>query len=503
MLSESTSNKILSLYKKYLNEISLFTKEDLKYLMELYSEHSIFNDILKTKGYTVFKKILYNIRLKTCEKYDTIVKFDSNKNVFNLFLFGNVKKRNLFKGMHKEYLKKNSGQYLYCVYHCLSNCLFAEIDRHVYMKYLVSSASELYDKFFKKISKFSFFNNLSNYQYDTLFLNYDERKYGPHETIYEEGDDIDGVYLILKGKCFILKKKIINLSDDSNSNGLLYQNNYLSISNRNDTTRDIKQKKENLKIKNFHTLFAKNNKNNNALLIMSIGDIFGDLEINLNNNKREFSVKCVNYNKTKVWFFSIDLIKDIIKNFKDLSEQKYDIIRTRFEYMNIMDKVKKENPIDKFEIKIDDNINNSKNNCSIFKPFQQKINIRALHPNFGEVSKERQLFPKNNKFVLTSRNHMLNGIFSIFNKNNSTTQPKIKLKILTNKSQNQKNLISIKTENNYIKNVSSNMYPNKVGDKQKIGKISNIKSLCQKIFMNKINKTKVKDLFKSSNDETL
>ena len=214
-------------------------------------------------------------------------------------------------------------------------------------------------------------------------------------------------------------------------------------------------------------------------------------------------MKCVNYNKTKVWFFSIDLIKDIIKNFKDLSEQKYDIIRTRFEYMNIMDKVKKENPIDKFEIKIDDNINNSKNNCSIFKPFQQKINIRALHPNFGEVSKERQLFPKNNKFVLTSRNHMLNGIFSIFNKNNSTTQPKIKLKILTNKSQNQKNLISIKTENNYIKNVSSNMYPNKVGDKQNIGKISNIKSLCQKIFMNKINKTKVKDLFKSSNDETL
>ena len=83
MLSESTSNKILSLYKKYLNEISLFTKEDLKYLMELYSEHSIFNDILKTKEYTILKKILYNIRLKTCEKYDTIVKFDSNKNVFN------------------------------------------------------------------------------------------------------------------------------------------------------------------------------------------------------------------------------------------------------------------------------------------------------------------------------------------------------------------------------------------------------------------------------------
>ena len=102
MLSESTSNKILSLYKKYLNDISSFTKEDLKSLMILYSEHSLFNDMLSTKGYTVFKKILYNIRLKSYEKYDTVVKFDSNKNIFNLLLFGNIKKRNIFKGMRKK-----------------------------------------------------------------------------------------------------------------------------------------------------------------------------------------------------------------------------------------------------------------------------------------------------------------------------------------------------------------------------------------------------------------
>ena len=430
MLSESTSNKILSLYKKYLSDISSFTKEDLKSLMILYSEHSLFNDMLSTKGYTVFKKILYNIRLKSYEKYDTVVKFDSNKNIFNLLLFGNIKKRNIFKGMRKEYEKKNSGKYLYCVYHCLSNCLFAEIDRHVYMKYLVSSASDLYDKFVGKISKYSFFDNLSNVQYETLFLNYDERKYGPHETIYEEGDDIDGVYLILKGKCLILKKRQINLSKDNNSNGLFYQNNYVTITNGNDIYNDIKQLKENNNSKEFHTLFAKNNKNNNALLTMGIGDIFGDLEINLNNNKREFSVKCENYNKTKIWFFSIDLIKNIVKNFKDLSEQKYDIIRTRFEYANIIEKIKKENPINKQELKIDEIMNNSKRIYSNFRPFQQKINICAFQPNFTEGNKKGQFPLKNNKLFLSSRNKTINRKTSIFNKNNSTSQPKIKLKIL-------------------------------------------------------------------------
>ena len=503
MLSESTSNKILSLYKKYLNDITSFSKDDLKHLMLLYSEHSLFHDILTIKGYTAFKKILYNIRLKPCEKYDTMVKFDSNKNVFNLLLCGNVKKRNLFKGMRKEYSKKNSGKYLYCVYQCLSNCLFGEIDRHVYMKYLVSSASDLYDRFFEKISKFNFFENLSITQYNELFLNYDEIKYGPHEIIYEEDDNVDGIYLILKGKCLILKKKVINLSKNR-SNGALYQNNFLTISNSNDNNINSRQKSQYNKSKEFRTLFAKNNKNNNALLTMGIGDIFGDLEINLNNNRREFTVKCENYNKTKVWFFSIDLIKNIIKNFKEISEQKYDIIRTRFEYANIVEKVKKENPINIKEIKIEDLIDNSKKIYSNFKPFQQKINICALQPNFNEIKKEKNLPQKNNKFLLTSRNKILNRKSLNFNKKSSISQPKTKLKLLANKPQNAnpKNLISIRTENNYVKKVTSNTYAINERNKEKIEKIKNIKSLEKKIYLKRMNKKNAKSLFKFSNDDT-
>ena len=98
------------------------------------------------------------------------------------------------------------------------------------MKYLVSNANDLYDKFFKKIRNFSFFSKLPEYQYNNLFLNYVEKKYGPHEIIFEEGDNIDGVYLIIKGKCVILKKKTNNLLlGNVNNNVSCFKNNYLTI----------------------------------------------------------------------------------------------------------------------------------------------------------------------------------------------------------------------------------------------------------------------------------
>ena len=505
MLSEKTSNKIHSLYKKYLYDISLFSKQDLKLLMNYFSEHSLFNNMLKTKGYTVFKKILINIKLKPCERFDSLVKFDSNKNIFNILLFGNIKKRNLFKGVPKETLKKNSGKYLYCVYHCLSDCLFAEIDRHVYMKYLVSSASELYDKFMEKISKFSFFDNLGNYQYNTLFLKYDERKYGPNEIIYEEGDNVDGIYLILKGKCLILKKRknSLNLSlDNINNKSLFNLNNYLTISNNDMNDKQHKNNNDN----QFCPLFAKNHKNNNALLTMSVGDIFGDLETNLNINKREFTVKSVNFNKTKVWFFPLDIIQNIIINFKDLSEQKYDIIKTRYQYANIIDKVKKENPINKNEIKLEELINNNnKSTISNFKSYQQKVNIFSLQNNFNDMQKEKQYNNKNllnNKYLISPRNPILNGRFKPFINYNSKSQSKSQLKILPYDSHSKKNIISIIKENNYIKKVNSNILSITSIETPKITKTNYMNPLDQKIFLKKINKKNAKALLKCSNNET-
>ena len=501
MLSESTLNKIQLLYKQYLNDISLFTEEDLKLLMNYFSEHSLFKDILKAKGFTVFKKILTNIRLKYLERHDSIVKFDSNKNLFNILLFGNIKKRNLFKVLPKEEkLKKNSGKYLYCVYHCLSNCLFAEMDRHVYMKYLVSNAIDLYEKFVEKIRKYSFFDNLNDYHYNNLFFNYQEKKYGPLDTIYEEGDKIDGIYLIIKGKCLIMKKKINNFSLNNN-NSLFYQNNFLTI-----TDNDIydKKKQEN-NSKSFHPIFAKDNKNKNVLLTMGPGDIFGDLEINLNNNKRQFSVKCGNYNKIKVWYFPLKIINNVINNFMDLSLQKYDIIKTRFEYVNLVNKVKNDNIINKKEIKIDEIIMDYKSQKSNFKSFNQKINTYALVSRSNNVPLEKPFINRNllnNMPLISSRNYLLKRKSRLINKNNLSTQSKTKLRILSYKYSKDRNLISIAKENNYIKKANSNRTATKSIDTPRINKMNYLNSLDQKLFMKKMKKNNKNTLIQCSNNET-
>lgn len=498
MLTESTINKIHLLYKKYLNDITSFTDDDLKLLMNYFSEHPLFNEILKTKGFNIFKKILTNIRLKRCEKHDSIVKFDSNKNVFNLFLFGNIKKRNVFKGIPKEIMKKDSEKYLYCIYHCLSDTLFAEIDRHVYMKYLISSGSDLYNKFVEKISKFSFFSNLHDYQYNNLFLKYVEKKYGPHEIIYEEGDKIDGVYLIMKGKCLVSKKKMNNLSLDNSNNT---NTNFSTISN-NDM---FKKKKGENNIRLFHPLFAKINKNNNILLTMNVGDIFGDLEINLNNNKREFTVKSGNFNKTKVWFFPLYIIKNIINNYMDLSTQKYDIIKTRFEYVNLVDKVKKENTINKIELKIDDIINNSKNMNSNFKSFQQKFNLCALKSSTNNIKTEKKYKNTNllsNITLMASRNRLLKRSSKYINKSNFSRQSRPKIKILFSKSQNEKNIISIAKENNFLKKVNNNIISMKSIETPKILNSNDLNRIEQNLFLQKFNKKNNNFLLKLSNNET-
>ena len=135
---------------------------------------------------------------------------------------------------------------------------------------------------------------------------------------------------------------------------------------------------------------------------------------------------------------------------------------------------------------------------------QQKINICALQPNFNEIKKEKNLPQKNNKFLLTSRNKILNRKSLNFNKKSSISQPKTKLKLLANKPQNAnpKNLISIRTENNYVKKVTSNTYAINEINKEKIEKIKNIKSLEKKIYLKRMNKKNAKSLFKFSNDDT-
>jgi len=297
-----------------------------------------------------------------------------------------------------------------------------------------------------------------------------------------------------------LKKKINNYLLDNNS--LFYQNNFLTISNNGMNEK----KKEQNNSKLFHPIFAKDSKNNNVLLTMVPGDIFGDLEINLNNNKREFSVKCGNYNKTKIWYFSLNIIEKIINNFKDLSMQKYDIIKTRFEYANLVNKVKKDNAINKNEMIIDDALMKAKTNRSNFRSLNQKINMFPLSPSSNNSLFEKPFFQNrnllNNVPLISSRNQSLNTKSKRIIKNNLSCQSKPKLRILPYQSPNERNIISILKENNYIKMAKSNKQAMNSNGNLRINKINQLNLIDQKLFLKKINKNKKKNLVQCSNNET-
>ena len=79
---------------------------------------------------------------------------------------------------------------------------------------------------------------------------------------------------------------------------------------------------------------------------------------------------------------------------------------------------------------------------------------------------------------------------------------KAKIKNLPYQSPNERNIISILKENNYIKKAKSNMQAlNSIGN-LRINKINQLNLIDQKLFLKKINKNKKKNLVQCSNNET-
>ena len=203
MLTKQTFISIKTLYNKYQNDINLFSKDDLNILINYLMEHPLFLEIKNTKGYFIIKKIIYNLQIKEFQKGENVNKLNKNNNKSYIILFGDIKKRNYLKNI----IKINSKKIIYCTYKCISNSFFAEIDKELYINYILLDSNILLNNFIKKINKYSFFKNLSYSQYKDLFLNYEEIIYYQNELIYNQGDDVDGIYLIIKGECKIFKKK--------------------------------------------------------------------------------------------------------------------------------------------------------------------------------------------------------------------------------------------------------------------------------------------------------
>ena len=173
---------------------------------------------------------------------------------------------------------------------------------------------------------------------------------------------------------------------------------------------------------------------------------------------------------------------------------------------NLVNKVKKDNAINKNEMIIDDALMKAKTNRSNFRSLNQKINMFPLSPSSNNSLFEKPSFQNrnllNNVPLISSRNQSLNTKSKHINKNNLSCQSKPKLRILPYQSPNERNIISILKENNYIKKAKSNMQAlNSIGN-LRINKINQLNLIDQKLFLKKINKNKKKNLVQCSNNET-
>ena len=437
MLKEETISTILSLYKKYQNDISLFSSEDYQLLINYLVEHTQFSEIQKNKGLSILKKVLYNMKIIEIKKEEEIMKFDETNKKCYIYLFGEIKKKNFFKGSKRLGKKK----YINCNYKCLSVCFFAELDNDFYIKYILEEPSILLKDFIQKLFKFQFFKNLSIIEYKTLFLNYEERIYNQNEIIYKEGDEIDGIYLIIEGECKIIKenlskelllsKEMIRIINNKNS---LHHKSFFS---RNEIiSNDFKCQTER---KKFTSILSNNINKNKVLLIIRECDLFGDLEISKNIKKRQFSIISSNFMKSRLWFFPTKISNIFLRNIQKLSSQKYQILKTRIEFANFMEKMKnidEANSKKTFEVAKIHNLNE--------KRF--KINILSLTKikniiNNNIIMREEK---KGNDIFLTSFRNISNN-----KKNNSNN--------ITSKEMNLKwnpNNFYFNKNNNKILNIS-------------------------------------------------
>ena len=337
MIAEKTLEKIISLYQKCQNDVSLLSEKEINLLIDYFIENSLFSEIKNTKGISILKKVISNLKIKECKKEEEILKYDDNNKKCNIFIFGNVKKKALFKDS-KKLGKKN---YLNCKYKCISNSIFVQIDNEFYMKYICEEPYILLKDFIHGLNKFPFIQNLSFLKSQNLFLNYEEKIYNKNEIIYKEGDEINGIYLIMQGQCKIIKE---------NSNLILLEpKNELNI-----FSKEINQykKKENsfqfinnipnnkLNYKDPKLMFPNVISRSKELLSLEEGDLFGDLEINKKINKRQYSVISSSYLQTIAWFFSLNISLPLLNSIREISNQKYDIIQKRIESINFLDKIK-------------------------------------------------------------------------------------------------------------------------------------------------------------------
>ena len=195
-LSFEEFQKLKNIYSKNMNTTLLFSKKDINNIISILTLIPFYKKLFLERGYICLKEIILDMSLKLFQKGAKVQRYNKEKTKFYHLLYGNTEEISDYSG--KNSLNKKL---------CINDCYFAEFNLKNYMKLINEDINIKLKNFVNKIENFFPFENIKDNDYMKLYLCYDDFEVKQFDFVYKEGDDVDGIYLIIEGVFEIYKKK--------------------------------------------------------------------------------------------------------------------------------------------------------------------------------------------------------------------------------------------------------------------------------------------------------
>ncbi len=188
---------IRSIYIKNSNNPNLFSRSELQTVMSIMKNIPFYKKIHDQRGYFCLKELCLNMKLKYFYQNSIVKVYNKERTKYYQLIYGETSDSNLKLG--RSALKEEI---------CVCDCCFGEFS---FAKYIQLTNEDIFikiKKFSKKLKTFFPFTKIKEHDYTRLFLHYDKLYYKTEDIVYKEGQELDGIYLIINGIFEVYKKAI-------------------------------------------------------------------------------------------------------------------------------------------------------------------------------------------------------------------------------------------------------------------------------------------------------
>ena len=269
-ISYDDYQKISNIFLKNNNMPSLFSKEELKEVISIITTLPYYKELISKRGYICLKEICLNMTLKFFPAQTKVKRYNKDRTKYLHLLYGYIKEYIDYSG--RSALKREL---------CLTDCCYAKFNFENYINITSNDINILIKNFVNRIKNFFPFQQLNDNDYYKLFLCYDEIDFRIDDYVYKEGDDVDGIYLILEG-VFEVNKKLIKknvsielINVEKKLKYLKRENKYLNhLLTTNYISRNVRNNLNNEINNNSKMLFFSSNDVSNIKVRIIINNYF-------------------------------------------------------------------------------------------------------------------------------------------------------------------------------------------------------------------------------------